>query len=132
MFCDLGGICLAISVTISVYFCFSCFIKHTHTHIVLLLLLLFVFLYLQGSQICGVLHSINLLKCSGNFCWFCSVSFEDVHRLGDGQVKHSPEVFYAGSLWKVTWTSINHYIHLACPGMNIIYLFESSGQCTGF
>lgn len=25
----------------------------------------------------------------------------DVHRLSDGQVKHSPEVFYAGSLWKV-------------------------------
>ncbi|RVX22147.1 Germ cell-less protein-like 1 [Vitis vinifera] len=29
------------------------------------------------------------------------VEFEDVHRLSDGQVKHSPEVFYAGSLWKV-------------------------------
>jgi len=29
------------------------------------------------------------------------VEFEDVHRLNDGQVKHSPEVFYAGSLWKV-------------------------------
>lgn len=24
-----------------------------------------------------------------------------MHRLNDGQVKHSPEVFYAGSLWKV-------------------------------
>lgn len=24
-----------------------------------------------------------------------------MHRLTDGQVKHSPEVFYAGSLWKV-------------------------------
>ncbi|KAG0497453.1 hypothetical protein HPP92_002144 [Vanilla planifolia] len=30
------------------------------------------------------------------------VEFEDVHRLGDNQVKHSPEVFYAGSLWKVS------------------------------
>ncbi|KAJ4775849.1 BTB/POZ domain-containing protein [Rhynchospora pubera] len=30
------------------------------------------------------------------------VEFEDVHRLTDGQVKHSPEVFYAGSLWKVS------------------------------
>lgn len=30
------------------------------------------------------------------------VEFEDVHRLSDGQVKHSPEVFYAGSLWKVS------------------------------
>ncbi|XP_020589475.1 uncharacterized protein LOC110030867 [Phalaenopsis equestris] len=30
------------------------------------------------------------------------VEFEDVHRLADGQVKHSPEVFYAGSLWKVS------------------------------
>lgn len=29
------------------------------------------------------------------------VEFQDVHRLSDGQVKHSPEVFYAGSLWKV-------------------------------
>ncbi|XP_031486007.1 uncharacterized protein LOC116254632 [Nymphaea colorata] len=30
------------------------------------------------------------------------VEFQDVHRLADGQVKHSPEVFYAGSLWKVS------------------------------
>lgn len=30
------------------------------------------------------------------------VEFEDVHRLADGQVKHSTEVFYAGSLWKVS------------------------------
>ncbi|XP_043721298.1 uncharacterized protein LOC122668824 isoform X1 [Telopea speciosissima] len=30
------------------------------------------------------------------------VEFEDVHRLSDGQVKHSPEVFYAGSLWKIS------------------------------
>jgi hypothetical protein len=29
------------------------------------------------------------------------VEFDDVHRLGDGQSKHSPEAFYAGSLWKV-------------------------------
>lgn len=29
------------------------------------------------------------------------MQFEDVYRLGDGQVKQSPEVFYAGSLWKV-------------------------------
>lgn len=32
---------------------------------------------------------------------FCRVEFQDVHRLSDGQVKHSSEVFYAGSLWKV-------------------------------
>ncbi|GAA0157624.1 hypothetical protein LIER_14853 [Lithospermum erythrorhizon] len=31
-----------------------------------------------------------------------AVQFQDVHRLCDGQVKHSPEVFYAGSLWKVS------------------------------
>ncbi|CAA3032743.1 BTB domain-containing [Olea europaea subsp. europaea] len=31
-----------------------------------------------------------------------SVEFQDVHRLSDGQVKHSSEVFYAGSLWKVS------------------------------
>ncbi|CAH9085026.1 unnamed protein product [Cuscuta epithymum] len=30
------------------------------------------------------------------------VEFQDVLRLNDGQVKHSPEFFYAGSLWKVT------------------------------
>lgn len=30
------------------------------------------------------------------------VEFQDVHRLTDGQVKHSPEVFYAGSLWKIS------------------------------
>lgn len=35
------------------------------------------------------------------------VCFEDVHRLGDGQVKHSPEVFYAGSLWKVSVQASN-------------------------
>ncbi|XP_011090975.1 uncharacterized protein LOC105171524 [Sesamum indicum] len=31
-----------------------------------------------------------------------AVEFHDVHRLTDGQVKHSPEVFYAGSLWKIS------------------------------
>ncbi|PIM97602.1 hypothetical protein CDL12_29929 [Handroanthus impetiginosus] len=31
-----------------------------------------------------------------------AVEFQDVHKLSDGQVKHSPEVFYAGSLWKVS------------------------------
>lgn len=36
-----------------------------------------------------------------------SVEFEDVHRLSDGQVKHSPEVFYAGSLWKVSVQAFN-------------------------
>ncbi|GAV74911.1 BTB domain-containing protein [Cephalotus follicularis] len=30
------------------------------------------------------------------------VEFQDVHRLSDGQVKHSPDFFYAGSLWKVS------------------------------
>jgi hypothetical protein len=30
-----------------------------------------------------------------------------VHRLVDGQVKHSPEVFYAGSLWKVSFLVLN-------------------------
>ena len=33
------------------------------------------------------------------------MEFEDVHRLVDGQAKHSPEVFYAGSLWKVQMIS---------------------------
>ncbi|GAB2295235.1 hypothetical protein Dimus_029410 [Dionaea muscipula] len=35
------------------------------------------------------------------------VEFEDVHRLSDGQVKHSPEAFYAGSLWKVSVQAFN-------------------------
>ena len=35
------------------------------------------------------------------------VEFEDVHRLADGQVKHSTEVFYAGSLWKVSIVVLN-------------------------
>lgn len=35
------------------------------------------------------------------------VEFEDVHRLSDGQVKHSPELFYAGSLWKVSVQAFN-------------------------
>ena len=35
------------------------------------------------------------------------VEFEDVHRLADGQVKHSAEVFYAGSLWKVSCVVLN-------------------------
>ncbi|XP_078445279.1 BTB/POZ domain-containing protein [Wolffia australiana] len=36
------------------------------------------------------------------------VEFEDVHRLADGQVKHSPEAFYAGSLWKVSVQAFNN------------------------
>ncbi|KAL9410314.1 hypothetical protein AB3S75_044140 [Citrus x aurantiifolia] len=35
------------------------------------------------------------------------IEFEDVHRLSDGQVKHSPEYFYAGSLWKVSVQAFN-------------------------
>ncbi|KAL6193756.1 hypothetical protein ACLB2K_034840 [Fragaria x ananassa] len=35
------------------------------------------------------------------------VQFEDVHRLSDGQVKHSSEVFYAGSLWKISVQAFN-------------------------
>ncbi|CAM6070853.1 unnamed protein product [Sphagnum tenellum] len=35
------------------------------------------------------------------------VEFDDVHRLGDGQSKHSPEAFYAGSLWKVSVQAFN-------------------------
>lgn len=36
-----------------------------------------------------------------------AVEFQDVHRLSDGQVKHSREVFYAGSLWKVSVQAFN-------------------------
>ncbi|KAJ0716026.1 putative chromatin remodeling & transcription regulator BTB-POZ family [Helianthus annuus] len=31
-----------------------------------------------------------------------AVEFQEVHRLNDGQVKHSPEYFYGGSMWKVS------------------------------
>ena len=33
-----------------------------------------------------------------------------MHRLADGQVKHSSEVFYAGSLWKVSFVVLK-FIH---------------------
>ncbi|XP_052190267.1 uncharacterized protein LOC127799976 isoform X2 [Diospyros lotus] len=35
------------------------------------------------------------------------VEFQDVYKLNDGQVKHSPEVFYAGSMWKVSVQAFN-------------------------
>ncbi|XP_021726873.1 uncharacterized protein LOC110694021 isoform X1 [Chenopodium quinoa] len=35
------------------------------------------------------------------------VEFADVHRLNDGQVKHSPEAFYAGSFWKISVQAFN-------------------------
>uniref|UniRef100_A0A803L383 Uncharacterized protein n=1 Tax=Chenopodium quinoa TaxID=63459 RepID=A0A803L383_CHEQI len=38
---------------------------------------------------------------SGSGTQMGEVEFADVHRLNDGQVKHSPEAFYAGSFWKV-------------------------------
>ncbi|XP_057476226.1 uncharacterized protein LOC130764156 isoform X1 [Actinidia eriantha] len=36
-----------------------------------------------------------------------AVEFQDVHRISDVQVMHSPEVFYAGSLWKVSVQAFN-------------------------
>ncbi|CAD5328054.1 unnamed protein product [Arabidopsis thaliana] len=35
------------------------------------------------------------------------VEFEDVHRLANGHVEHSPEFFYAGSLWKISIQAFN-------------------------
>ncbi|KAF6173679.1 hypothetical protein GIB67_023038 [Kingdonia uniflora] len=35
------------------------------------------------------------------------VEFEGVHRLYDAHVKHSPEVFYAGSFWKISIQAFN-------------------------
>jgi hypothetical protein len=37
----------------------------------------------------------------------CRVEFEDVHRLANGHVEHSPEFFYAGSLWKISIQAFN-------------------------
>ena len=52
------------------------------------------------------------------------MQFEDVHRLSDGQVKHSPEVFYAGSLWKVLkYLLIVLYIYISLRYMMRLYLF---------
>lgn len=45
--------------------------------------------------------NIKFVLSSDQFIPKHRVEFEDVHRLADGQVKHSAEVFYAGSLWKV-------------------------------
>ncbi|KAL1220530.1 hypothetical protein V5N11_003239 [Cardamine amara subsp. amara] len=36
------------------------------------------------------------------------VEFEDVHRLANGHVEHSPEFFYAGSLWKISIQAFNY------------------------
>lgn len=35
------------------------------------------------------------------------VEFQDVHRLSEGQVKHSQEAFYAGSFWKISVQAFN-------------------------
>uniref|UniRef100_A0A1J3K5V1 Germ cell-less protein-like 1 n=1 Tax=Noccaea caerulescens TaxID=107243 RepID=A0A1J3K5V1_NOCCA len=35
------------------------------------------------------------------------VEFVDVHRLANGHVEHSPEFFYAGSLWKISIQAFN-------------------------
>ncbi|CAN7080994.1 unnamed protein product [Brassica oleracea var. botrytis] len=35
------------------------------------------------------------------------VEFDDVHRLANGHVEHSPEFFYAGSLWKISIQAFN-------------------------
>ncbi|GMI80107.1 hypothetical protein HRI_001680000 [Hibiscus trionum] len=79
-------------------------------------MLLITFFEILGCPYC---KSVNLLFfgasklksfsdiCSINRCWLCGVEFEDVHRLSDGQVKHSPGFFYAGSLWKVSIQVLN-------------------------
>lgn len=68
------------------------------------------------------------------------MQFEDVHRLNDGQVKHSPEFFYAGSLWKVsiqavTLLSITEIfdsgLHFFLNILWILFIFFI-GQCSGF
>lgn len=49
----------------------------------------------------------------------CRVEFVDVHRLSDGQVKHSAEVFYAGSLWKVD----HSHPFLSLPNLDVLLCF---------
>ena len=95
--CDFRGTC---SFYYFLYFCFRLFFHITRIFCLVPVASVYVFLYL-GFPNSWAVSFIDLFKCSVNFYWFCSVRFEDVHRLGDGQVKHSPEVFYAGSLWKV-------------------------------
>lgn len=64
-------------------------------------LLLFFFNHLW------VLPLFLFLKFKLLCCCFNRVEFADVHRLNDGQVKHSSEAFYAGSFWKVCFISLN-------------------------
>lgn len=47
------------------------------------------------------LSACFLFCIADQFICLIRVEFDDVHRLGDGQSKHSLEAFYAGSLWKV-------------------------------
>ena len=53
------------------------------------------------------------------------VEFEDVHRLADGQVKHSTEVFYAGSLWKVSIVVLNVSILIWSKSSKVIGIHMS-------
>uniref|UniRef100_A0A2N9IC50 BTB domain-containing protein n=1 Tax=Fagus sylvatica TaxID=28930 RepID=A0A2N9IC50_FAGSY len=66
-------------------------------------------LFLLGccSMILLALMSPSQVSQIGEIILCTWVQFEDVHRLSDGQVKHSPEVFYAGSLWKVSVQAFN-------------------------
>lgn len=63
---------------------------------------------LQGENAGSSPISLDLKTPLSHFPPFrFGVEFEDVHRLNDGQVKHSPEFFYAGSLWKVSVQAFN-------------------------
>ncbi|KAJ3676166.1 hypothetical protein LUZ60_003578 [Juncus effusus] len=62
----------------------------------------------EGSNGSGSLISLDFKTPLSHFPPFrFGVEFEEVLRLTDGQVKHSSEVFYAGSLWKVSVQAFN-------------------------
>ena len=65
------------------------------------------FIIVGGNDLELDVHIDSLLAWLDQLIAAHRVEFEDVHRLADGQVKHSSEVFYAGSLWKVSFVVLN-------------------------
>ncbi|KAL4564927.1 hypothetical protein LXL04_029003 [Taraxacum kok-saghyz] len=63
---------------------------------------------MESSEVESGLISLDMKTPFSHFPPFrFAVEFQDVLRLNDGQVKHSPEYFYAGSLWKVSVQAFN-------------------------
>lgn len=78
----------------------SCQSAQSYRAFIIILLPSYIALFSSFPTYCWLLK-LSLVCVVLILYWIYRVQFEDVHRLSDGQVKHSPEVFYAGSLWKV-------------------------------